>query len=147
MTIGKTLAILGFSLAGAVLAEMPAQAAGFTAANLRGAYGYTLTGTVGDPARSYVETGRIVADGRGSLTAEGTAVLDGATVLEISFACTYTVSQTGILAADCSSARSQNRFVGPILSSGLEARFIALPPTGQTVNLVGYARKQIGLPF
>ena len=147
MTIGKTLAILGFSLAGAVLAEMPAQAAGFTAANLRGAYGYTLTGTVGDPARSYVEAGRIVADGRGSLTAEGTAVLDGVTVLEISFVCTYTVSQTGMLAADCTSGRAHHQFVGPILSSGLEARYVALPQEGQPTNLVGYARKQIGLPF
>ena len=147
MTTWKKLAIIAGTMAGAALAGAPAEAGGFTAANVRGAYGYTLTGTVGDPATSYVESGRIVADGRGNLTAEGTAVVGGVTVLSISYVCTYNVTQTGILSADCSSGRGQSQFVGPILDSGLEARYIALPQPGRPTSLSGFARKQTGRPF
>ena len=147
MTTWKKLAIIAGTMAGAALAGAPAEAGGFTAANVRGAYGYTLTGTVGDPATSYVESGRIVADGRGNLTAEGTAVVGGVTVLSISYVCTYAVSPTGILSADCTSGRSQSQFVGPIFDSGLEARYVALPQPGQPTSLVGYARRQSLRPF
>ena len=147
MTTWKTIAIIGCALVGAAAAGTPAEAGGFSAANVRGAYGYSLTGTVGDPATSYVETGRLVADGRGNLTAEGTAVVGGVSVLPISYVCTYTVTREGILSADCMSGRARSQFVGPIFDWGLEARYIALPQPGQPASLTGFARKQTGRPF
>ena len=119
----------------------PAQATGFGLYSVRGSYGYTLTGTVGDDPVSYVEAGLIVADGRGNLTAQGTAVIDGKRVVSTSYTCTYQVSGAGILSASCTSGRTQTQFVGPIVDRGLEAHYVAIPQDGSPSSLVGFARK------
>jgi hypothetical protein len=71
MTTLKNLVLGGAALACLSLASAPASATGFGLHTVRGSYGYTLEGTVGESATSYVEAGRIVADGRGNLTGFG----------------------------------------------------------------------------
>lgn len=147
MTTWKNLVLGGAALACLSLAGTPASATGFGLHTVRGSYGYTLEGTVGENATSYVEAGRIVADGRGNLTAEGTAVVGGINVIPISYVCTYTVSRAGILAADCTAGRTRTQFTGPIVDRGLEAHYVAIPQDGSPASLIGYARKQSSHPY
>ncbi|MFO1070940.1 MAG: hypothetical protein U1E14_20655 [Geminicoccaceae bacterium] len=137
----------GAALACLTLASWPAGATGYSLFSVRGSYGYTLEGTVGDDATSYVEAGRIVADGSGRLTTEGTAIVGGTNVIATSFACTYTVSRTGILEATCTAGRSRAQFRGPIVDGGRELSFVAIPQDGSPESLVGRARKQSNSPF
>jgi hypothetical protein len=147
MTTLKQLVLGCAALAGLALASAPAAATGFGLHTVRGSYGYTLEGTIGADATSYVEAGRIVADGRGNLTAEGTAVVGGVNVIPISYVCTYTVSREGILAADCAAGRSRSQFTGPIVDRGLEAHYVAIPQDGAPASLIGHAWKQSSHPF
>src|SRR5262249_12397991 len=48
-----------------------------TSASLRGAYGYTFTGTTGPDAQQWASTGRLVADGGGNLFGAETVSVDG----------------------------------------------------------------------
>lgn len=145
MTLLRTLVLGGAALACLSLGSLPAAASGFSLYTVRGSYGYTLEGTIGET--SYVEAGRLVADGRGRLTAEGTAIVGGTDAVATSFTCTYTVSRTGILEADCTAGRSRAQFRGPIVEGGRELSFVALPQDGSPESLIGHARRQSSSPF
>src|SRR3989442_15629183 len=88
-----------------VVASVPGTEAndGFTNADVRGPYGFSLDGTIvsGTTAVPVAAVGLFVADGNGNLT-EGVRTLSaGGVVLHQTFTCTYSVSPNGTGSAVC----------------------------------------------
>jgi len=76
---------------------------GFTNADVRGPYGFSLDGTIvsGTTAVPVAAVGVFEADGNGSLTDGVRTLSAGGVVLHQTFTCTYTVNPNGTGSAVC----------------------------------------------
>jgi hypothetical protein len=143
----KYLPLVGLLCALATVSS--ASARDFGDRDLRGAYGYSLSGTFGQVhPGTFVETGVFVADGRGSIEAEGRTVVNGTDVLTPTYDCAYEVAANGFVDVEC--ARSAAGATVDVSFSGVldartdEFRFIVLPsePPFDVIEASGTSRKQ-----
>ncbi len=123
----------------------------FSNSDLKGSYGYSISGQFGTGlAASIVELGQLQSDGVNTITAQGTAVVNGTSVLHPSYDCSYTINPDGTGEAVCDRTDEvgiveDQTFKIVIEDNKKELRVVPLPVAHspfEIVSVVGTAHKQ-----
>lgn len=124
----------------------------FSNSDLKGAYGYSISGQFGiGLAATIVELGVFESDGVNSITAQGTTVINGDTVLNPSYDCSYTINPNGTGEAVCDRDDGVNPVVEGqtfklvIDDSKKAVRIVPLPLADspfEIVSVIGTGHKQ-----
>jgi hypothetical protein len=149
------VATLSLIVSNAALAEQAPPATGqLSVKDLKGSFGYLVSGIFGTANTTYDEVGVFIADGNGHITASGKTVIGGVVVVNPTYSCTYAVDAPPLFSRGFHVTCTRTQEVTPISSSPQfsivlddakqEVRFLALPsaPPFDQVSITGTARAQ-----